>query len=113
MNFAGIIVSKAKALLPRIPKTAAFCQSHGGSGPNDGATPAAVPSNSVKVIEVAKRIFPDHVRGLAGLTIVQDGEGREATPEGLCEETALLPLAGEIISRLIAVSEIAESDEKN
>ncbi len=70
-------------------------------------------SQGVKLMEVARRIFPDHVRGLDGMTAVRDGRDCEVTVDMLCEETQMLPLAGEIVSRLVAISEIGSSGEKN
>jgi len=65
------------------------------------------------LMAVARRIFPTHVRAVRGLTLCTDGEHQEATVEALCDEAPLLPLAGEIIARLVAISEVGETDEKN
>ena len=84
-----------------------------GAGPSGEAEGKATASASVRLMEVARRIFPEHVRGLSGLTIVQGGERKPAGVNTLCEETQTLPLAGEIISRLVAISEVGASAEKN
>lgn len=71
------------------------------------------PSDGVRLIEIAARIFPDHVRALEGIRVKRDDQVGAPSIEMLCEETQFLPLAGEIVSRLVAVSEIGSQDEKN
>ena len=85
----------------------------GPEGAPENPTHHISPMRSFELLQVAKRIFPDHVRNLTGLTLLRDGETVPATPEGLCEEAPLLPLAGEIISRLVAISEMGAAAEKN
>ena len=70
------------------------------------------PTIGAELMATLKKIFPEHLRNISGLTLVQDGKSREATPESICEETALMPLAGEIFSRLIALSEVGQSTGK-
>jgi hypothetical protein len=62
---------------------------------------------------VARRILPEHVRALEGVLLVQGGERAPASLDALCDEAALIPLAGEIVSRLVARSEIPPAAEKN
>jgi hypothetical protein len=45
--------------------------------------------------------------------LVQGGERAPASLDALCDEAALIPLAGEIVSRLVARSEIPPAAEKN
>jgi hypothetical protein len=71
------------------------------------------PAQGLGLMTVARRIFPEHVRGLEGVVLVQGGERAPASLDALCEEAALLPLAGEMISRLVALSEIGPGAEKN
>ena len=85
----------------------------GPEGDPETPTLRISPMRSFELLHVAKRIFPDHVRNLTGLTLLRDGATVPATPEALCEEAPLLPLAGEIISRLVAISEIGAAAEKN
>ena len=97
----------------------------GGAGVNQAIDPGgdekpeknqAVPSAAgagVGLIEVAKHIFPEHVRELRGITLTRNGATANASLEALCEETALLKLALEIVSKLMAISEIASGEEKN
>ena len=86
---------------------------HGRSGSDEVTEDTARPSAGVKLMDVAGRIFPEHVRGVQGLTVHGEGHSGEAKVEMLCEETQLLPLAGEIVSRLVAISEVGPQDEKN
>ena len=85
----------------------------GPEGAPENSTLRISPARSFELLQVARRIFPDHVRNLTGLTLLRDGEHAPATPEALCEEAPLLPLAGEIIARLVAISEIGAAAEKN
>lgn len=90
-----------------------FWETSGRQAEGEEAVIRVSPSDSAGLMAVAKRIFPDHVRKLSGLTVVEEGRKRKATLESLCEETAMMQLAGEIVSRLIAISEISGNDEKN
>ena len=90
-----------------------YWERHSGDKPEDSALAKISAGDGVKLIDVAGRIFPDHVRSLLGLTASKDGQHGEVTLDMLCEETQLLPLAGEIVSRLVAISEIDADDEKN
>jgi hypothetical protein len=81
-----------------------------------GEGPARVrisPAQSLKLVDLARRIFPDHVRNLSGITLQRDGVRGPAAPLDLCEESPLLELAGEVLGRLVAISELAPGDEKN
>ncbi len=68
---------------------------------------------NTRLMEIAKRVFPDHVRNLEGISLRENGKSEPATVERLCEETLFMPLAGELISSLIAISETGEEEEKN
>jgi len=89
-------------------RAAAAAVEGGGSG---GAAPGL--AATARLMEVARRIFPEHVRALAGLHV--RGEGGTAAPavSDLCEETALLPLAAEIVAGLVAISALDGAAEKN
>jgi hypothetical protein len=45
--------------------------------------------------------------------LVRDGARLPAAVEALCEEAALMPLAGEIVSRLVGLTEVPPAAEKN
>ena len=80
----------------------------------DGQEVARVSAaESLKLMEVARRIFPDHVRNLSGIALRRDGASAPAAPQDLCEEAPLLELAGEVLGRLVAISELTPGDEKN
>ncbi len=71
------------------------------------------PAESLKLMEIARRIFPSHVRNLSGVDVKAEGDLRPATLEDLCEESLLIELAGEILGRLVAISDLKADDEKN
>lgn len=79
----------------------------------EGEKPLPAPIKGTPLMTVARRILPEHARNLQGVTVRLDGQSRPATLEQLCEETALMPVAGEILSRLVAISEITEAEQKN
>lgn len=79
----------------------------------EGENPLPAPVKGTPLMAVARRILPEHARNLQGVTVRLDGQSRPATLEQLCEETALMPVAGEILSRLVAISEITEAEQKN
>lgn len=82
----------------------------------DGDAEAAMrvsAADSLRLMEVARRIFPDHVRNLTGVTLRKSGAVHPACAEDLCDEAPLLPLAGEIISKLVALADITVEAEKN
>ena len=64
------------------------------------------------LLALAARIFPQHVRAVEGLTVRREGQSQAVTAEALGEEALLLPLAGEILARLIALSEVGAAGEK-
>ncbi|MDH4225124.1 MAG: hypothetical protein OEW12_05715 [Deltaproteobacteria bacterium] len=70
-------------------------------------------ADTLEFMAVAGKVLPPHVRQLQGLILIRDGEKHPATVESLCEETPLTDLAGEILSRLITLSEIRPEREKN
>jgi len=83
-------------------------------GMNDGKNSARLsPAQGAALMTVAKRILPEHVRGLQGVVLVREGARQPAAVEELCEEAALMPIAGEIVARLVARTEIAPAAEKN
>jgi hypothetical protein len=84
----------------------------GGAGPVERA-PRPAAAGSARLMEAAERVFPEHVRNLAGLTVRAEGRVEPAGLEHLSRETLLLPLAGEIIARLLSLSEVGEAAEKN
>ena len=77
------------------------------------AVAQVTPAESLKLMEVARRIFPDHVRQLAGVTLIREGGHHPATLEDLCDESPLIELAGEILGKLVAISELKPESEKN
>lgn len=70
-------------------------------------------ADSLRLMAVARRIFPDHVRNLRGVTLRSGGAVQPAQPDDLCDEAALMPLAGEIVSRLVTLSDLSAETEKN
>jgi hypothetical protein len=82
-----------------------------------GAQPAPRPGASLaataRLMEAARRIFPEHVRGLSGLRLRGEAGSAPAAPADLCEEAALLPLAAEIVAGLVEISALGEGAEKN
>ena len=83
------------------------------SGAGEVPAPRAAVAGSARLMEVAGRVFPEHVRNLAGLTVRVEGRVEGANLEHLSRETLLLPLAGEIIARLLSLSEVGGAAEKN
>jgi hypothetical protein len=71
------------------------------------------PAQSLHLVDLARRIFPDHVRNLSGIALRRDGASAPAAPLDLCDEAPLLELAGEVLGRLVAISELNPGDEKN
>ncbi len=75
---------------------------------------AAAPARGARLMEAAGRVFPDHVRNVEGLSVRAEGQSLPATLEQICGETAFLPLlAGEMLSRLLSISDLTEEEEKN
>jgi len=86
------------------------------SQPREGEGPARLrltPVQSLGLVDLARRIFPDHVRNLSGISLRREGSSAPAGPLDLCEEAPLLELAGEVLGRLVAISELSPADEKN
>lgn len=85
------------------------------AGATAGAAPPRAPSlaASTRLMAVAQRILPDHVRGLEGLQLRCEGATAPATVAQLCEEAALLPLAAEIVAALVEISALGADAEKN
>ncbi|HKI97174.1 MAG TPA: hypothetical protein VKB51_01745 [bacterium] len=84
--------------------------------PPDAARPrpgAPTLAATARLMDVARRIFPEHVRGLSGLQVRGEAGTALVAVADLCEETALLPLAAEIVARLIGISTLDEGAEKN
>jgi len=71
------------------------------------------PVQSAELMALARKIFPEHLREITGLFLRREQGTEAATAMDICEETPLLPLAGEIMARLIAISEIRGTEEKN
>jgi hypothetical protein len=90
----------------------AFWQECGAGGAGSGAV-KLTPAQGAGLMAVAKRILPEHVRELQGVVLVRDGARQPAAVEALCEEAALMPLAGEIVSRLVGLTEVPPAAEKN
>ena len=68
---------------------------------------------STRLMEVARRIFPEHVRGLSGLQVRSEAGTAPAAVAELCEEAALLPLAAEMLAGLVEISTLDAGAEKN
>jgi len=80
----------------------------------DGQVVAHVSAaESLKLIDVARRIFPEHVRHLSGVALRRDGAAHPATLEDLCAESPLIELAGEVLGRLVSISDLGPGDGKN
>lgn len=84
-----------------------------GGGVSHGAARPFSAAQALGLTAVAKRVLPEHVRALEGITVSQGGQCAPASLEALCEEAALLPLAGEIIARLVEITELSPAAEKN
>jgi hypothetical protein len=89
----------------------AYWQSCGVDGQAGASTLTA--AQGLGLMAVARRILPEHVRALDGVVLVQGGERVAASLEALCDEAPLMPLAGEIVSRLVTRSELPPAAEKN
>ncbi len=89
----------------------AYWQSCGAGGAVD--PPPLTPAQGLGLMAVARRILPEHVRALEGVVLVRSGERVPADLGALCDEAPLMPLAGEIVSRLVARSELPPAAEKN
>ena len=70
-------------------------------------------AEGLKLMDVARRIFPEHVRALEGITLRREGAVHPVALEDLCGESPLIELAGEILARLVAISDLAPGDAKN
>jgi hypothetical protein len=92
-------------------RAAAAAADPGGAG-GAGSSPPSL-SATARLMEVARRIFPEHVRGLSGLQVRGEGGSAALAVSDLCEETALLPLAAEIVAGLVAISALDGAAEKN
>lgn len=79
----------------------------------EGEPPLPSSATNTSLMAVARRILPEHARNLRGVTVRLDGQSQPATLEQLCEETALMPVAGEILFRLVSISEVTEAEQKN
>jgi hypothetical protein len=86
-----------------------------GESVGDGDAPRATLAATARLMDVARRILPDHVRGLSGLRVRAGSAAEAAVPtlEALCEEAALLPLAAELVAALVALSTLDAGAEKN
>ena len=91
----------------------AFWEEHARTAEEGGQARRLSAADGMKLMTVARRIFPDHVRNLQGVTLADGGASTPAPIEALCEEAPLLPLAGEIVARLVAISEVGAGEEKN
>ena len=85
----------------------------GAEPPPARPAPTASLAATTRLMEVARRILPEHVRGLAGLQVRTEAGAAGVTVAELCEETALLPLAAEIVAGLVEISALGEGAEKN
>lgn len=57
-----------------------------------------------ELLAAARKVFPEHVRNVKGLTI-EDGESRPATVEDLSDETALaMSIGASIVAELLSIS---------
>ena len=64
-------------------------------------------------LDVAKRIFPEHVRNLSGIELRVNGETRAAKVEDLYSHGALFPTALGIMAHLLAISMLSETEAGN
>lgn len=65
------------------------------------------------LLEVAKVIFPDHVRHLVGITILKDGARKAGDVTDLWEETAFSSITIEVLSVLMTISSLSVVEAKN
>lgn len=70
-------------------------------------------ADSLRLMQVAERILPEHVRHLRGVRAQRDGQAQALEPQDLCTEGLFLPLVGEMIAELVALSEVDAAAEKN
>jgi len=85
----------------------------GDAAQADAARPPVSMLATARLMEVARRILPEHVRGLAGLQVRAEAGCAVVAVSDLCEETALLPLAAEIVAGLVSISALEPAAEKN
>jgi hypothetical protein len=62
-----------------------------------------------EVQDIAIKILPEHLRNLEGICV----NDAAVTTQMLCEETIFAPLVMDIISELVARSQIGDADVKN
>lgn len=66
-------------------------------------------SESIKLQQLAEKIFPDHVQMFEGVTI----NGMQPTAKELSEEMIFMGVVVEIMMHLVTISTIGEEDLKN
>lgn len=62
-----------------------------------------------KQIDIMVNIFNQYVRNIENLTI----NGKPITPEQIATTAQLIPLSGQVMTRLTEISRLPEADEKN
>ena len=77
-----------------------------------GANTYAMMADSA-FLEAAKRIFPEHVRNLAGIDLRVNGETRAAKVDDLYSHGALFPVALGVMAHLLAISMLTETEAGN
>lgn len=80
---------------------------------NEEGQPRLNTAASIGLIQVAEKVFPEHVKELQNITVQVEGKQRMATIDDLCKETAFMGLSVEIIGALITISEVGAEEEKN
>ena len=82
------------------------------AGNSDGKSQEAL--DGLTMLEVAKEIFPEHVRAVKGIVVSRDdGESSDVTLEDLTTETQLITVSAAILSQLFEISQLTEMEQKN
>lgn len=66
-----------------------------------------------KVKEMLEAVLPDHVRNIKGVQITDNDNEREATVEDIFTQALLMNLGVEMLTKLMEISTLAGTEEKN
>ncbi len=84
-----------------------------GETPQATGTARLSAADSLRLMQVAETILPEHVRHLRGARVQREGQTQDLQPQELCTEGLFLPLVGEMVADLVALSEMDAGAEKN
>ena len=65
------------------------------------------------LLDVAREVFPKHVRNVCGLEVRVDGSKRAATVEDIMTRAPFYSLLSAIVARLVSISILTEAEAKN